>query len=69
MGENTTKYPFVTEGEMMFGKKIRTKSTDFLGFKDLFTRKGSKYDTTLEADIFNPYIGVKFTRKKKNRVE
>ena len=54
---------------MMFGKKIRTKSTDFLGFKDLFTRKGSKYDTTLEADIFNPYIGVKFTRKKKNRVE
>ena len=69
MGDKTTKYPFVSEGEMMFGKKIRAKSTDFLGFKDLLTRRGDKYDTTLEADVFNPYIGLKFTRKKKNRPE
>ena len=69
MGDKTTKYPFVSEGEMMFGKKIRAKSTDFLGFKDLLTRRGDKYYTTLEADVFNPYIGVKFTRKKKNRPE
>ena len=69
MGEKNTKYPFVSEGEMMFGKKVRAKSMDFLGFKDLFTKKGDKYDTTLEADVFNPYIGVKFTRKKKNRAE
>ena len=69
MGEKNTKYPFVSEGEMMFGKKVRAKSMDFLGFKDLFTKKGDKYDTTLEADVFKPYIGVKFTRKKKNRAE
>ena len=39
MSEKTTKYPFVSEGEMMFGKKVRAKSMDFLGFKDLFTKK------------------------------
>jgi len=65
MGEKTTKYPFVSEGEMMFGKKVRAKSTDFLNFKNFLTKKGDKYDTTLEADVFNPYIGVKFTKKKK----
>ena len=65
MGEKTTKYPFVSEGEMMFGKKVRAKSSDFLNFKNFLTKKGDKYDTTLEADIFNPYIGVKFTKKKK----
>ena len=54
---------------MMFGKKVRVKSKDLLGFRNFFTKKGDKYDTSLEADIFNPYIGVKFTRKKKNRVE
>jgi hypothetical protein len=69
MGEKTTKYPFVSEGEMMFGKKFRVKSKDLLGFKNFFTRKGDKYDTSLEADIFKPYIGLKFTRKKKNRTE
>jgi hypothetical protein len=69
MGEKTTKYPFVSEGEMMFGKKFRVKSKDLLGFKNFFTRKGDKYDTSLEADIFKPYIGLKFTRKKKNRPE
>tara|TARA_X000001382_G_C3031220_1_gene134828 strand:+ start:330 stop:527 length:198 start_codon:yes stop_codon:yes gene_type:complete len=65
MGEKTTKYPFVSEGEMMFGKKVRAKSSDFLNFKNFLTKKGDKYDTTLEADVFNPYIGVKFTKKKK----
>ena len=65
MGEKTTKYPFVSEGEMMFGKKVRVKSKDLLGFRNFFTKKGAKYDTSLEADIFNPYIGVKFTKKKK----
>ena len=39
MGEKTTKYPFVSEGEMMFGKKVRVKSKDILGFRDFFTRK------------------------------
>ncbi len=65
MGEKTTKYPFVSEGEMMFGKKVRAKSSDFLNFKNFLTKKGDKYDTSLEADIFKPYIGVKFTKKKR----
>ena len=65
MGEKTTKYPFVSEGEMMFGKKVRVKSKDLLVFRNFFTKKVDKYDTSLEADIFNPYIGVKFTKKKR----
>ena len=65
MGDKTTKYPFVSEGEMTFGKKVRAKSSDFLNFKNFLTKKGDKYDTSLEADIFNPYIGVKFTKKKR----
>ena len=39
MGEKTTKYPFVSEGEMMFGKKVRVKSKDLLGFRNFFTKK------------------------------
>ena len=54
-----------SEGEMMFGKKVRVKSKDLLGFRNFFTKKGDKYDTSLEADIFKPYIGVKFTKKKR----
>ena len=40
MGEKTTKYPFVSEGEMMFGKKVRVKSKDLiLGFRNFLQKK------------------------------
>ena len=50
---------------MMFGGKTKSTSNNFLNFKDLFTRKGDKYNTSLDVDVFNPYIGLTFTRKKK----
>ena len=66
--KNKDDLPFKSEGEMMFGRKFRGDSNNFLGFKNLFTRKGSKYDTTLDVDVFNPYIGLTFTKKKKSSV-
>ena len=57
MGEKTTKYPFVSEGEMMFGKKVRVKSKDILGFRDFFTRKGDKYEL-ISDDVLEPKLYV-----------
>ena len=50
---------------MLFGNKTSAKSNNFLNFKKLMTKKGSKYDTSLDVDVFNPYVGLTFTRKKK----
>ena len=50
---------------MLYGGKTKSTSNNFLNFKNLFTRKGDKYDTSLDVDVFKPYIGLTFTRKKK----
>jgi|LULP01.1.fsa_nt_gb hypothetical protein len=59
------KLKYKSEGEMLFGGKTKSTSNNFLNFKNLFTRKGDKYDTSLDVDVFKPYIGLTFTRKKK----
>tara|TARA_X000001388_G_scaffold44785_1_gene31808 strand:- start:285 stop:473 length:189 start_codon:yes stop_codon:yes gene_type:complete len=59
------KLKYKSEGEMLFGGKTSAQSNNFLNFKKLMTKKGSKYDTSLDVDVFNPYIGLTFTRKKK----